>query len=505
MKTKLLSLLLAALLLASGLLVGCAGGEQGGGATNGGVVTGGEAQDPAEIYDAEIKNLNGHEFRFYVSDHTLEHWQTKEVYAEAPNGDKVNDAVFQRNAQIAQTYNCTIAADKYVGIDCSQTLRDPLMAGEYVCDFIYGPAQKMIHLGSANLLTNFDELENIDLTKAWWDENLLRGMNIGGKTFYLNGSAGVTDDYSAWVGCFNKDYVKEYDANLDLYQVIIDGKWTIDLMYQIASATWKDVDGDGSMAYGVDRYGWVGDTIENYFMILGGGITVANFSANGDIDIPEQPKPEVLDAWSKLRPLLTSQYREVLDAPVHLRNGLATFAMGAAATTVLKSGQSKVNMGIIPVPKHSEEQDKYYSGVYYGTCNVYSVPITVENGSDWEANGFSSGAEQCAYFLEAFGYYSHIILKPAFYEQVMLKQNATDDQSAQIVELSLENKIYDPVYGYLWGGLGASFVQSGSGEKGQPNTDLNYDNLVALYTSRVKSARKAMNTYIEAINIQEVI
>ncbi|MBQ4036969.1 MAG: hypothetical protein IJC84_02470 [Clostridia bacterium] len=505
MKTKLLCLFLALLMLSTGLLVGCAGGgEEVKGTGEFTPVTGGDSVDPNEVYDAEVKNLGGHEFRFYVEDYGMEHWKTREVYAEAPTGDKINDAVFQRNSQIAQTYNCTVVEDKYVNVDVAAALRDPLMAGEYVADFIYGTATDMLTLASSKLFVDYATLDNINLDKVWWDKNFVEGVNVGGKYYFLSGSAGISDDLCAWAMCFNKDYVREYRTDLDLYQVVREGKWTVDLLYEIFSNTTRDNDGDGAiLTPGTDRFGFIADYQDNFGMIQAGNITLANYSANGDIEIPDQPKPEILDAWSKLRPVLTSPYRLVTDAPRYVREGTAVFASCAVAAVVMKAGQSKVNMGLLPMPKLSESQDKYYNPVYYDMCNVYAIPTTVELATDWQSNGFSSGAEQCAYFLEAFGYYSHVILKPAFYEQVMLKQNATDSESAEMVDAMLENKVYDPVAGYRWGKLVYSFYECGRGEKDAPGSDINYDNLVAVYSSRVRSARKALENYITAINVED--
>lgn len=505
MKTKLMCLLLAVLMLSSGLLFACGSEEakptgEGSGAT----VGEGDSTDPAEVYDAEIKNLNGHEFRFFVEDFAAESWKTKEVFAEAPNGDKVNDAVFQRNARIAQTYNCTISQETYVAIDAGAVLKDSLLAGEYVCDFIYAKSTNLLSLASSRLLTDMGALDNMDLTKVWWDQSIVKHMNIGGKVFFLSGSAGISDDLSSWACCFNKEFVREYDAELDLYQTARNGEWTVDLMYDIMSNTWRDTNGDGVMTAGRDRFGWVGAYQDNYFMLLAGGLTLGNYSSNGDISIPDQPKPEILDGWSKLRPLLTSPYREVSDMPSRVREGQATFCTAAVSPVIMKAGLTKVAMGLLPIPKLNETQDKYYTGVYYGMVLVYCIPDTVENSTDWQTNGFSSGAEQCAYFLEAFSYYSHLILRPAFYEQVVLKQNATDEESAEMVELCLQNKMFDPVAGFRWGNLVNAFYGCGSSPNYQPNTDINYDNLVSTYIARVNSTRKAVEGYIEAINAEEV-
>jgi len=505
MKTKLLSLILAVLMLSSCVLFGCASGTEGSaGDGAGGNATTGVAEDPAEKYDAEIKNLNGHEFRFYAPEATSEHYRGHEIYAEAPNGDKVNDAVFQRNAQLQQIYNCTIVMDGAIGSKVDETLRDPLMAGEYVADIVYGGVTMMINLASANLLVDYNDLENIDLTKVWWDDGFTNGVNVGGKTFMINGSAGTSEDLGGWIMCYNKDYVKEYKSDLDLYQKVREGAWNMDLFYEIFTNTWKDNDGDGVMVIGTDRFGYTGAYQDNWMLLQSNGLTIANYTSSGEIEITDQPKQELMDAWSKLRPVLTSPYRDVSDAPTYVRSGKSTFAISTVGAVVMKAGQSKVNMGILPVPKLYENQADYGSAVYFGLAPAFSIPVTVEHATDYAANGFTSGAEQAAYFLEAFAYYSHVILKPAFYEQVMLKQNATDSESAEMVETALRYKHYDPVAGYRWGSLVNAFYVCGSGDQYAPGTDINYDKLVSYYTARVKGTRKVIENYIEAIYATDI-
>ena len=378
------------------------------------------------------------------------------------------------------------------------------MAGEYVADIVYGGVTMMINLASANLLVDYNDLENIDLSKVWWDDGFTTGVNVGGKTFMINGSAGTSEDLGGWIMCYNKDYVKEYKSDLDLYQKVREGAWNMDLFYEIFTNTWKDNDGDGVMVIGTDRFGYTGAYQDNWMLLQSNGLTIANYTSSGEIEITDQPKQELMDAWSKLRPVLTSPYRDVSDAPTYVRSGKSTFAISTVGAVVMKAGQSKVNMGILPVPKLYENQADYGSAVYFGLAPAFSIPVTVEHATDYAANGFTSGAEQAAYFLEAFAYYSHVILKPAFYEQVMLKQNATDAESAEMVETALRNKHYDPVAGYRWGSLVNAFYVCGSGDQYAPGTDINYDNLVSYYTARVKGTRKVIENYIEAIYATDI-
>ncbi|MBR5296187.1 MAG: hypothetical protein IKU24_06315, partial [Clostridia bacterium] len=434
---RILSLILAVIMLCSMFLVSCAKDEGGKGGQAGSVVEG-EAQNENEVYDAEIKNLNGHEARFIVRHNNASHLSVNEVYAEAPNGDKVNDAVFARNSQLADKYNFTIVEQRYE--DVAKSTREPLIAGEYIADIILGVARDVRSLASANLLADLSVLDNINLEKVWYDQNSMTGLNIGGKVFFVNGDGATLDDRAAWIMFFNKDWVEEYDVSMNLYDVVRKGEWTIDLMVEIMNATAKDLDGDGAINPGTDRMGYTGESANNWFHVSGCGVTLSRTSSTGDYEIPAQPKQELLDAWEACRPLITSPYREVSDMSARLRNGFSTF-YACNLGTILYSGQTTQSLGVLPFPKMNKEQDKYYIAPSFSQMATFCIPTTVDNCEDWETNGFTSGREQAAYILDAFSYYSKLTLTPAFYDQVILKQSIRDAESAEMVEIALENKL----------------------------------------------------------------
>ena len=110
-----------------------------------------------------------------------------------------------------------------------------------------------------------------------------------------------------------------------------------------------------------------------------------------------------------------------------------------------------------------------------------------------------------AYFLEVFSYYSMNILTPAFYNQVLLKQSVSDQASAEMIELAMENKVYDPIAGYNFGSINIYSLVGSNNQNGIPGTDVNYDTFKSTYESRVNAARKALENYINFINVGDVI
>ncbi len=493
-KVRILSLILAVIMLCSVFFVSCGGNEDDGDGKGGGnLIIEEETKDESKIYDAEVKNLNDHEFRFVVRTSSSIGLTTYEVFAEAPNGDKINDAVYARNSQLEDKYNCKIVEDRTSKPHTA--LKDPLTAGEYVADYVFTGVYDLRTLAQSNLLADLTNVKTIDLTKAWWDSAGFYGMNIAGKTFFVNGDGCTLDDRACWIMYFNKAYVKEYKADLNLYDEVDAGRWTVDMMYDIMINTAKDGNGDGAITIGdpEDRFGYIGEISNNIFHVQACGVTLAEVDEKGNWSLPDQPKDEVLTVWEKLRPLLTSPTREVSWLIAHFSSGLGTFYC-CNLGTLMNAGNLTFDYGILPLPKLNEQQDKYYNAVGYRQLGAYSIPTTVENAPDWASNGFDSGVEQAAYFLEAFSYYSMQILTPAFYDQVVMKQAVRDDDSPRMLEIALKNKIYDPVVGYNFGKI-SIFGEVGSIANETVGSDVNYDTFVSTYTSRVQAARTALADY----------
>ncbi|MBR2615625.1 MAG: hypothetical protein IKC69_02985 [Clostridia bacterium] len=504
MKAKrILSLILAAIMLCSCFLFGC-GKKDEGGKQNGGIVElETEGEDESRILDLETVDLKGHNFHFKARKVNHIQLETHEIYAENITGDdKINDAVFNRNAAIMEEYNCKITEEQVASP--VSAYRENLLAGDYVADFFFDEARLLRTLAADNLLVDISTTENIDLTKAWWDQNSLNGMNIGNKIFFIVGDAATMDDRASWILWFNKDHIENYDSSIDLYQEVRDGKWTISRLYELMVETVADENGDGALMPGEDRMGYIAERYCNFGHVLACGVTMGNVDDAGNWIIPTEPKQELMDVWSDLRALITAPEREVSANIQNFNQGLGTFYSGNLGTA-FDVRESTYRIGALPMPKRNEQQSEYMTGVYYSQLVAYAIPITVNNADDLEGSGFESGVERSAYFLEVFSYYSMNILTPAFYNQVLLKQSVSDQASAEMIELAMENKVYDPIAGYNFGSINIYSLVGSNNQNGIPGTDVNYDTFKSTYESRVNAARKALENYINFINVGDVI
>ena len=446
----------------------------------------------------EVKDLKGHDFLFMVHENSHKHLDTNEVYSDAVTGDKVNDAVFKRNSTIQETYNCTLHEDR--ATDVNLAVRDALAAGEYTYDFLYTDLQELRILATNRLLVDLPKLENLDLDNPWWDQNLRQGMTVRDHLFFATGDAGTLDDRSCWVTYFNRDLIEKNKLE-NPYDLVRSGEWTIQKMYELGEAAWQDTDGNGVFSVGEDVAAYIGEAANNGYHVLACGVTLSNIGTGGDISLPATVKDEVLEVWAELKPLLTNPHRDVSDSGFSKGRGVF-FACNLGG--VLNFGNSGIEFGILPMAKRNAEQKEYLTAFEGPLFCAYAIPVTA-NPQEAAAAGFTSGTEMCAYFLDVFGYESVSTLTPAFYDQVLKKQMVRDEDSVEMLETALAHKVYDPAIIYNFGGIGRVFYDCGSNgnRNGAVGSEVNYENLVSTYESRLISARKVLQRYLENIEFDE--
>jgi len=493
---KALCILLALLMVFSMFLVSCAKDPEKTTEGGGGQQNQTTADDTSGKFTAEVKKLN-RDLTIIRRERSGSSWHLgiTEIYAEAVNGDKVNDAVFSRNSQLLDQFGITVKeiADE----DAHKTYREALIAGEYVGDVFAEGLSALRTLASANLLVDWASLQNIDLEKDWWNHNLVNDVTIAGKSFFITGDCLTLDDRGTWALYVNNDLIA--NAGLEsVYKLVDAGTWTSDKMYEYMQATAQDLDSDGVYNINKDVIGYGGEKFNNMVHVCAGNVTVSTRTADGKLEIPDQPKQELLDAWAEIKPVMTSPLRYTNSGSTAFRNNLQTFC-GCNLGVILKWGDAELNFGVIPYPKLSVEQQGYYTTGSYAQLGAFGLPTTVEAdpSKDWTANGFTSAAEQVAYMVEAFSYLSMTTVTPAFYDQVLMKQTLRDTESQKYLAMTLnpDSIVLDPVMLFNFGKIGYSIFYDGTPTDSVMADDLSWDNFVSNYSARVEAARTALVEY----------
>jgi hypothetical protein len=105
------------------------------------------------------------------------------------------------------------------------------------------------------------------------------------------------------------------------------------------------------------------------------------------------------------------------------------------------------NFGLIPYPKYNEEQTAYPCMVN-DVATVLGVPV---NAADTARSGV---------ILEYMSYLSRIYLKPAYYEVALKGKFMRDEESGEMLDLIMRDRVFDLGYIFDWGGLASNYRAS---------------------------------------------
>ena len=197
-------------------------------------------------------------------------WATQNIIAEEITGERVNDAQYNMKNAMEERFETSII-ETYTSDVFSTTYVSNLVKGDddsfdicFVLD-LYAP-----NYIKDKMVIPCDELKYIDLSKPYWDDSLNKCVTFNNKTYFAFGAYDLSYYDLTHILTFNKTLVQNYSLD-NPYELVENGKWTLDAFYKMAQATTADVDGDGTMTVD-DSYGFVSSpkqVLPNFWMAAG--------------------------------------------------------------------------------------------------------------------------------------------------------------------------------------------------------------------------------------------
>ncbi len=400
--------------------------------------------------DIPALDFGGVTFTFLTSgdkDENGSDWATYDVWVESTNGEPINDAVYNRNAYIADTYNCKIAEQKSTGLTQDEE-QLAVTAGSEDFDAVFTNISANVQLAQEGLLLDFISVPYIDLTKPWWDQRAVEDLSIGKAMYFGTGDITVIDNDATWVLMFNK--AMRENLSLDnIYDLVREGKWTNDVMLKMCEAASTDVNGDGTMAWQDDSFGLAttGMTILGLFYSTGETFASRD-SAGYPILTPDTSR--MADAISSSARILSNADLSVVagiapkasiyDMETIFEEGRALF-YGEVMQCITRMRESDTDFGLIPWPKLDEAQSGYYNLVNATAAKAVNIPVTQKN------------TEMAGAVLEAMAAKSMETLTPAYFDVSMTYKYMRDEESAEMLEIILDSRCFDLGYIYNWGDM----------------------------------------------------
>ena len=455
--------------------------------------------DESETEDERIKPNIPESADFGGDTITFLHWyntawtetvrQSRDIYAEGITGEAINDAVYNRNVKIEDAYKVKIALQLEQSTDIASMVGQQVTAGDSTYDVVYQLLSAAPALIQKSYFHNLFNVPNIDLEKPWWDQNSISSLSTMGILPLVSTSINVNDKDATAALAFNKTIASNNQLE-DLYTLVREGKWTYDKLTEMAEATYNDSNGDGTMTPD-DVYGFLGgrDVIDSLYHGSGSQFITKNendefvftFGTERDVDVISKGIDIVNSVWYFNHHAWKDQsdilYRQIFETG----HGLF-FWMRLDDVTNMRAGDA--DFGIIPIPKYEEAQDKYYSLVSQHTTGLMSIPITCA-GDELSEVGM---------VLEALAAESHYTLIPEYIETSLKTKNSRDAESADMLDIILGNRVFDPMNVYSFANFGDAIMDA---------ADANNKDMASLIKSKEKLVNKSIEKVLKAVSAVE--
>lgn len=395
--------------------------------------------------DLPEQDFEGYTFRGLVRGYVSTHWYTRDFYADEMTGETINDAVYTRNATLGERYNFEMEQLDGVSLGMEGYVRKTVQAGEDAMDIVIGTCG-LSSLVTEGYLVDLTTVPHIDLTKPWYDQNANDSLSISHKLFTTVSDLTVMDKDATWCILFNKPITNDLGLG-DFYEMVKEGKWTMDVMLSAMEAASIDLDGDGSMG-AADQWGNTGEQFNVMGYMVGGGAHCFTKDEN-DLPVVDVLSDRYIAAYEMAHLLNDSPNLcmhagrfnndwDLIDAAFTEGRALFTF-VGMNRVTLFR--EMEMDFGILPAPKYDESQERYYDVVSSGNATFVSIPKSV---SDLDRTGF---------ITEALAAESLYTLTPAYYDITLKTKMARDVESAAMLDIIFDSRVFELGNFYGWGGI----------------------------------------------------
>ena len=384
-------------------------------------------------------NFKGEVMTFFVRDDN-EMWKN-EMDVEKTTNDTLYDSIYYRNATVEERLGVEItqigqAGSFSVSDSWNTTLRNAVLtkSGDYDAAAIYASTGSA--LAVEGLYYNVLDLPYLNLDQPWWNQTIRDELTLFDTLYYLGGDIVVTEIANGLCLFFNKDLFNELyqSQNINLYDVVNQGKWTIDYMGQLVAGAWIDENSDGIISDG-DTVGYTNNATSTSDGGMDAWIPAMGIKLTTIIDgYPELTfyDEHTVEAFEKLKEL-------------HISNP-GTLCMGGLSQTkfsvgnqlfmrsTLDAGSSLRDMqddyGVLPLPKFDEEQADYHTTF----ANTASLVVVLSTCTDTDKVGAT---------LELMAAEAYKQVTPAYFEICLQGKYSDAPEDAEMYDRILKTFVFN--------------------------------------------------------------
>lgn len=407
-------------------------------------------------------------------------------------GDNLNEALLRRNINVEERLGITIEEV----VDTPEKVMDMAVAaclsGEGTYDAVCNSSDNMATMAVCGYLVTDTYLPGMDLTKPWWNERAIEGVSVNQTRYLFYGDLQLSYYDAHSMVAVNMDMVTDISTLQNPYSLVERGEWTIDKMLEMMTVAASDTDGDNLMTKD-DRFGVAADRESLLALICGAESGLSVKDKDGVPSLSCFTDEKLFDVFKKLSDSLYAYNRSVYDPVKNEADGMNSSAMFKSGRTLFhittvgtlaSLRNMEYELGVIPMPKYTADQQEYVSLVSAKDCSALGVLPT---GRD---------LRRTSNILENIAAESHRQsgIKDCYVDSVLDFIYVDDDKSRENLDIIFNTGVFEQCQVYGWGGICDLL------EEIAPKSESYTSRLAAI---RLKAVEDVGNTVLELLKFKQ--
>ncbi len=414
-----------------------------------------ETESPTPHWDAVPKtSLGGIEIN--ITQNTYDPNFYNVVDWEEITGERLNDAVYNRNRYIEEQFECVM--NVVSGGLPATILEEAVIAGTGEVDLAYGLMGYGGGLIQKGYLMPFNDLPNVDMTQPYWDQGAQENLMVLDKMYYGYLDFGFDHYDSMTVLFYNGILVDKYQID-DPYDLWKNQEWTIDKMSEMLEIVTSDENGNGKLELDSDIYGLAGREYVFQPMLFASGTSLVSWDKETSLFKLNLVDERFLSIAEKISEI----YCEDNADHVHYADynlGRTAFSDGRVLFYSRLLGDFKNlrevedDYGLISFPRYDYMYEDSYSFVQNPTTLYLPVDVGDDNG-----DGDDDYAE-IGIFLEAMGAYTYDAVLVEYTEHAVVGKGMRDQNSVEVFRDMITRRSFDLMQSFEFPNIASAFYNS---------------------------------------------
>ena len=389
--------------------------------------------EPELSDDLPDTNLNGYDFRILSI-----FWNTDEgahrIMYEDYTGNPVNDKLRDSTLYIEDRFNCSMSYISGGNETGTRTMAEgSINAGDNTFDIMINHDLTSFTMAKQGLFLNMYDVEQFNFDKPWWQPTA--DLELCGQLFCASSYLSYLGIHWTRAIMVNKDYMTNLDIEVP-YDMVREGKWTLDEMLSIIKDTSFDVNGNGKIDAG-DDVGFVTGTQTYYCLQESLDLSPYKRDAEGNMTINFD-----VERWDtavqKVRALKNSPDYTTGSAGFGedvFNGGNIMVCYGQIGDAYDIYRECDFTYGFLPSPKFDELQENYINGC---TDLPWAIPKTVS----------PEQSDIIGTIVEATSCYNYKHVLPAYFDVAMKNRTADSPDDAEMLQIIADTRRISFAFSY---------------------------------------------------------